>query len=86
MTLPLPLHHSAEVARTLLMIALPGGGQRTARRNAWVGMSRDAAQGRARREADRALDQAARETSHTSHTSAAAGRACWPQPGLRLSR
>ena len=35
--------------------ARPHGGQRTARRNAWAGMSADAARGRARREAEAAL-------------------------------
>ena len=41
--------------QVLLMTALPHGGQRTARRNAWAGMSADAARGRARREAEAAL-------------------------------
>jgi hypothetical protein len=39
----------------LVLTALPGGGQRTARRNAWAGMSGDAARSRARREAEAAL-------------------------------
>lgn len=43
------------VVRHLLMTALPAGGQRTARRNAWAGMVADAARSRAQREADLAL-------------------------------
>lgn len=39
----------------LVLTALPHGGQRAARRNAWAGMSRDAARSRARREAQAAL-------------------------------
>ncbi len=39
----------------LVLTALPGGGQRTARRNAWAGMSGDAARSRSRREAEAAL-------------------------------
>ena len=39
----------------LLLLALPGGGQTTARRNAWAGMSADAARGRERRLAEAAL-------------------------------
>ena len=41
--------------QSLLMLALPAGGQATARRNAWAGMSADAARGRERRQADAAL-------------------------------
>lgn len=43
------------LAQALLMTALPAGGQRTARRNAWAGMVSDAARSRARREAEAAL-------------------------------
>lgn len=43
----------------LLLVALPGGGQRTARRNAWAGMVADAARSRAAREAEEALAAAA---------------------------
>ncbi len=39
----------------LLLLALPAGGQATARRNAWAGMSADAARGRERRQAEAAL-------------------------------
>ena len=41
--------------QSLLMLALPAGGQATARRNAWAGMSADAARGRERRQAAAAL-------------------------------
>ena len=41
--------------QTLLLLALPAGGQATARRNAWAGMSADAARGRDRRLAEAAL-------------------------------
>jgi hypothetical protein len=40
---------------SLLLLALPAGGQATARRNAWAGMSADAARGRDRRQAEAAL-------------------------------
>ena len=43
------------LVQALLMTALPSGGQRTARRNAWAGMASDAARSRAQREADLAL-------------------------------
>jgi hypothetical protein len=42
-------------AQSLLLLALPAGGQATARRNAWAGMSADAARGRERRQAESAL-------------------------------
>ena len=41
--------------QSLLLLALPAGGQATARRNAWAGMSADAARGRERRQAEAAL-------------------------------
>ncbi len=41
--------------QALLLLALPAGGQATARRNAWAGMSADAARGRERRQAEAAL-------------------------------
>jgi hypothetical protein len=50
----------------VLLVALPAGGQQTARRNAWAGTSRDAARSRARREADAAL--AAADARHASRT------------------
>jgi hypothetical protein len=43
-----PLH-------ALLLLALPSGGQATARRNAWAGMSANAARARERRQAEAAL-------------------------------
>lgn len=49
----------------LLLTALPGGGQRTARRNAWAGMSADAARARARREAAEALALAVQRAGST---------------------
>jgi hypothetical protein len=44
---------------TLARTVLPHGGQRTARRNAWAGMSEGAARARARRDADAAMLAAA---------------------------
>jgi hypothetical protein len=41
--------------QALLLLALPAGGQATARRNAWAGMSADAARSRERRQAEAAL-------------------------------
>jgi hypothetical protein len=46
------------VQAAVLAVA-PHGGQLTSRRNAWAGMSTDAARARARREADIALAAAA---------------------------
>jgi len=41
--------------QSLLLLALPAGGQATARRNAWAGMSGDATRSRQRRQAEAAL-------------------------------
>ena len=46
---------AASLTTTVLLTALPHGGQRTARRNAWASMSTDAARARGRREADVAM-------------------------------
>jgi len=52
-----------------MMTVLPHGGQGAARRNAWAAMAVDAAQSRARREADLAMDRAVtRATAHPSAT------------------
>ena len=55
MQLPLP---SPAVLQTTLLALVPQGWQHTARRNAWAGMSSDAARARARREAEQALQVA----------------------------
>lgn len=47
------------LVQDLILSAFPCGGQRTARRNAWAGMSADAARSRAVREAEAALREAA---------------------------
>ncbi len=52
------LRRSVDTARDLLLLALPGAGQLTARRNAWAGMSENATRARARREADTAMERA----------------------------
>ena len=58
--------------RSLLLAALPAGGQTTARRNAWAAMSSDVARARARREAAAAM--AAAELVHgPPHSGTAAG-------------
>jgi hypothetical protein len=49
---------TATTVQTLFLTALPHGGQRSARRNAWASMSTDAARARGRREADVAMDRA----------------------------
>ena len=41
--------------QALVLLVVPAGGQGTARRNAWAGMSADAARGRERRQAEAAL-------------------------------
>ncbi len=61
-----PLVRFAQAARHLAWAALPDGGQRVARRNAWAGMSADAARSRAQREADEALAAAARRARRRS--------------------
>ena len=53
------LARTASLTTTVLLAALPHGGQRTARRNAWASMSTDATRARGRREADAALAQSA---------------------------
>ena len=62
--IPSSFTRSATTAQTLLMTAMPHGGQRAARRNAWSSMSTDAARARARREADAAMDRAAAMAQH----------------------
>ena len=52
-------HSFATLLQSLLLVALPEGGQRTARRNAWKGMADGAARARAHREAQAALVAAA---------------------------
>ena len=41
--------------QSLLLLALPSGGQATARRNAWAGMAADATRSRERRQAEASL-------------------------------
>lgn len=53
------LARAASFTTTVLFTALPHGGQRTARRNAWASMSTDATRARGRREADAAIAQSA---------------------------
>ena len=52
------LRRTVSTAQDLLLLALPHGGQLTARRNAWAGMSDAATRARGRRDADIAMDQA----------------------------
>jgi len=51
------LRRPTALARTLLLVSLPAGGQETARRNAWAGMSEGATRARSRREADAATSR-----------------------------
>jgi len=53
--------------RSLLLFAVPHGGQQVARRNAWASMSVDAARARGRREAEAAFAQASRGFGARSH-------------------
>jgi len=53
--LTIPLRRSSSRAQSLVLLLVPHGGQAHARRNAWAGMSADAAVGRDRREAEAAL-------------------------------
>lgn len=52
---------------------LPDGAQRTARRNAWAGMSADSTRGRARREGEAALEAAVRRASAPARIAAQGG-------------
>ena len=58
----------APLVQDLLLSALPGGGQRTARRNAWSGMSADASRSRARRDAEASLEVAVRTAERRAGT------------------
>ena len=53
-----PLATLGHCTTMLLSVALPSGGQTTARRNAWAGMSASASSGRDRRQAEAAIDAA----------------------------
>ena len=55
MPLTAPLSRTSSCLQALLLLAVPHGGQAIARRNAWAGMSADAARGRDRRQAEAAL-------------------------------
>ena len=61
--------------QSLALRALPDGGQRTARRNAWAAMSEDAARARARRDALAALAAAERHAQRAGRTAASPGEA-----------
>jgi len=52
--------------QAVLLLASPSGGQTTARRNAWAGMSADAARGRDRRQAESALAAATQRSAAPS--------------------
>ena len=60
----LPMSHLLLRARTIsgaaLLLAVPHGGQRVARRNAWAGVAEGLDRARAHREAQVAVDVAAR--------------------------
>ena len=49
------LPRTASRVQSLVLLALPHGGQAVARHNAWAGMSANAARGRERRQAESAL-------------------------------
>jgi hypothetical protein len=56
------------LVQELVLAALPYGGQRTARRNAWTAMAQDAARARARRDALAVLAAAQRRALRTEVT------------------
>ncbi len=62
------------VVRDVVLTALPHGGQRAARRNAWSSMSADATMARARREAAAALAHAVHVSNACSHESVRSAR------------
>ena len=49
------LRRTSSAVQALSLFAVPHGGQRRARRNAWASMSADAALARSRREAEAAM-------------------------------
>ena len=53
------LRRTSSAVQALSLFAVPHGGQRRARRNAWASMSTDAARARGRRDADAAMAQSA---------------------------
>jgi len=53
--IPVPLRRAPRLLISAAALAFPHGGQRSARRNAWAGMSEDATHRRARVEADEAM-------------------------------
>ena len=55
MLLTVPVRRALTLASSTALVLLPHGGQATARRNAWSGMSADAARSRDRRQAESAL-------------------------------
>ena len=67
----IPASRLLPLAQSLTVLLVPHGGQHPARRNAWAGMSADAARGRDRREAEAAL---------------ASARAYAPTPLVRAAR
>jgi hypothetical protein len=54
----IPARLATGALQSLTLLALPHGGQRTARRNAWASMSADSALARTRREAAGAMSLA----------------------------
>ena len=54
----IPASRLVPLAQSLTVLLVPHGGQHTARRNAWAGMSGDAARVRDRREAEAAFASA----------------------------
>jgi hypothetical protein len=61
-------HTVNEFVRRSVEVVLPDGGQRTARRNAWIAMGEDARLARDRREAEEALAWARRRaTARAAH-------------------
>ena len=71
--IPSQVRRTAAVSQQLLMAALPHGGQRVARRNAWASMAADAALTRARREAAEAMDWAIAQAELPAPRQASAG-------------
>ena len=80
--LPIPLARLSSVQQLALM-ALPHGGQRSARRNAWAAMSEGSARARGRREADAAMDLAVVRAAATQTAIRAASMAAHPSASAR---
>ena len=72
MSLHATVRRTSRTVEGLVLLALPHGGQQSARRNAWASMAADSARARARREADAAMNRVVASAGRTALGQAAA--------------